>query len=745
MTRRPLSVRILDQLKRVPWWALSAATHVLLLLLLAHLTFVHIAREDEDFLIRVNLLEESPGEKEAEIPGPVTDEKPEPEPTPPLDVPIEPTPEPEPQVEQVVEVTTEVAPEEPPQETKPIIGVGSSAPSLFALRTPAGRSKAVSAGGGNARSENAVERGLRWLAAHQDQDGRWDWNGYTKHCPQDGPCPEFRPRNARVRADLTGIGAGKTDLDPGVTGLAVLCFLGAGHTHLAGDYRPVVRAGLDYLRSVQTADGCFGRDCHHAMYNHGIATLAVAEACAMTGDRSLHPLVQKGVEFIAETQQSGGGWDYRARRTGRNDTSIAGWQVMALKSAQAAGVEIPWKTLYGIVRHMDRRTMSSGEVVYADRGTGAGRRGYSMVAVGMVCRQFLGWSRESPILQRQARVLRSHRPAWEKFGPRSFESVYYWYYGTIAMFQMGGEHWRLWNGALRDLLIERQIGDGHAHGSWEPEDVWATTIGGRLYATTLNILNLEIYYRYLPMYKEASLDAVGTLLVAARARNQDIRRHALRILGQFDDSRAIRAIGEAARGADDVFVRLEAGKTLAFREEPAGVEALRALLKSENAFVRDQALKALAALGDRSLVPVFIEALRDDSKVVVGSAAIALRRLTDESFGFSSLASPEQQEAAIQRWQEWWKRREAPPPEKEHEAVVLAVHPDTGLVMIGLGTEHRVLHGDRFSIFRGQEYVGLVEVNGLYPDMSAAKVVQRFTKRSIRKGDRVAPHRVLEN
>ena len=77
---------------------------------------------------------------------------------------------------------------------------------------------------------------------------------------------------------------------------------------------------------------------------------------------------------------------------------------------------------------------------------------------------------------------------------------YYWYYGTLAMYQYGGEPWQKWNGSLRNLLVATQRQDGHAKGSWDPRGPWGT-YGGRIYATALSTLCLEVYYRFLPLYQ----------------------------------------------------------------------------------------------------------------------------------------------------------------------------------------------------------------------------------------------------
>ncbi|MCU0728135.1 MAG: hypothetical protein MUE73_20495, partial [Planctomycetes bacterium] len=113
------------------------------------------------------------------------------------------------------------------------------------------------------RSEGAVEGGLEWLKNHQDVEGMWDCDGFMKHDKIPPVCD----------------GAGNAMYDPGVSGLALLAFLGAGETHKHGRYKKTVREGLRYLKQIQDPEGCFGpRTTTHFTYNHAIGALAMAEA-----------------------------------------------------------------------------------------------------------------------------------------------------------------------------------------------------------------------------------------------------------------------------------------------------------------------------------------------------------------------------------------------------------------------------------------------------------------------------------
>ncbi len=371
----------------------------------------------------------------------------------------------------------------------------------------AGKTAALGHYGGDAHTEDAVSRGLRWLAAHRDARGGWRAGGYTRQCRHFVPCR----------------GAGGRDYDVGVTSMAVLAFLGAGHLpglderaiagarstrgFASGPYGPVVKAALDYLLREQATSGCFGMSGNNYMYNHAITTFAMAEAYALTGDPRYGQSTVRAVQFSASSQQSGGGWDYTSRSSGRDDLSITGWQVMALMSAQKAGIDVPSSTLSRLRDSIDRAITPEGIGIYANRGTDAGRRGINMVAVGLLSRVLLHEPPDRRSMLRAAELLNAphHVPDWEKLGrwDKHFQSYYYWYTASLALFLHSAgrdrERWDAWNYFLRKELLRLQSRRPHEEGSWRPEPNWIGVSGGRVYATAINVLTLETYYRYKPL------------------------------------------------------------------------------------------------------------------------------------------------------------------------------------------------------------------------------------------------------
>jgi len=235
------------------------------------------------------------------------------------------------------------------------------------------------------------------------------------------------------------------------------------------------------------------------MYGHAMATFALAEAYAMSRDHQdapqLRAAVERAVAFILASQLEDGGWRYFQYQTLGGDMSIFGWQLMALKSAQLGGVPIPRRVRDRMVDFLKTNS----------RGTNGGLGAYrttspttpSMTAEGLYCRQILGAGRDSASSKEAVEYLLSFR----NLPTRQRLDLYYWYYGTLAMFQYGGKEWQQWNLRVRDLLISEQVKDGPYAGSWEPRDPWSG-YGGRIYSTSIATLTLEVYYRYLPLYKE---------------------------------------------------------------------------------------------------------------------------------------------------------------------------------------------------------------------------------------------------
>ncbi len=343
--------------------------------------------------------------------------------------------------------------------------------------------------GGSPGTESAVTAALRWLHFHQNKNGQWDQDGFQKNCD----------KSKGAACD----GQGTSHYDVAVTGLSLLAFLGNGQTHRVGMFKKTVKRGLDWLVARQQDDGTFGpRTSESWVYNHAIGTMALCEAYAVTRDYRLKTPAQKALDYIRKAQVKGLGWKYEAG-TGRCDTSVTGWMVLALKAAKTAGLSVDKSMFNGAINWFDRATNTAGKCGYMKPGDdGSVIRGVNehhaklptMTAVSVLCRILSGQKRQDAKVLKGVDILMSSLPNWNK--PKNDKvDMYYWYYATYAMFQYGGQNWHKWNTAMKKALLDTQRMGGCADGSWDPVGKWGA-VGGRVYATAIGALTLEIYYRY---------------------------------------------------------------------------------------------------------------------------------------------------------------------------------------------------------------------------------------------------------
>jgi hypothetical protein len=345
------------------------------------------------------------------------------------------------------------------------IGGGLLGTPGFNGRSGATKVKLLTSEGGNADSERAVALGLAWLAKQQRPDGSWEFDGGSKA--------------DRIAA----------------TGMCLLPFLAAGETHLTGKkYKTHVAKGLAYLRSQLKPNGQFGAS---GMYSQPIATMALCEAAGMTQDRALLNAGQAAVDYIVKAQSGNGSWGYTAGQEG--DTSIVGWNIQALKSARLAGIAVPYKAFNQAAAFLNSVSNDSG-ASYGYRGPGASP---NLSAVGLLCRQYMGWTpRNGKLGEGVDKLVSKYPPQRDDF------NMYYYYYATQVVHFFGGKDWEVkWNPAMRKVLLDWQITENTANakpvdlGSWPKDNHFIGSECGKLGTTAMAVLTLEVYYRHTPLYK----------------------------------------------------------------------------------------------------------------------------------------------------------------------------------------------------------------------------------------------------
>lgn len=394
------------------------------------------------------------------------------------------------------------------------------------------------------QSERAVEAGLKWLSLHQLPDGGWafdleerDRNEQVGYCQ--GQCTNTFPTSS-------GASNYRRSLHPSrmaATALALLPFLGAGYTHQHSEqvnniYQKTVHAGLEYLK-YGTRSSENGYDFRNGllgqgMYIQGIVTLTFCEAYEMTSDNALKQYAQEGLRFIEAAQREDGGWRYHARQDNdylkdiSGDTTVTGWQMLALKSGISAGLQVRTSVLYKVTYFLDHVQHKEGNLYHylpIKNETGMHKM-VSTTAVGLLLRLYLGWTMEKSgmkkgVSQLTAWITEENRN-WqlaqsgkvnfrrgdriiEFFGQTSggkrlyVHNLYFSYYAMLVLHNLGGSDWHRSFKIVRDFLIETQSNQGHETGSWLFYDQYLND-GGRLLNTTLALLILETPYRYLPMY-----------------------------------------------------------------------------------------------------------------------------------------------------------------------------------------------------------------------------------------------------
>lgn len=366
---------------------------------------------------------------------------------------------------------------------------------LYRGRWGEARVDAVQRRGGDARTEAAVAAALHWLAAAQSPDGSWE---AARH----GAGQERRTLGEYRHA--TGAGA-----DTAMTGLALLAFLGAGHTHLSGPYREQVEAGLTYLVApgvgVQLPSGDLSgpkqsgwtpANTYARLYSHAMATLAVAEAYAVTGDPRLREPLQRAAGYTLQAQNSrSGGWRYRPGISDDpGDTSQFGWHALALTTCQRGGLPVLTAThqqrMFGFLDSV-RHGAHGGLASYRPRTVGGQQPTPAMTAEAWASRLLLGSPPSAAAAEEARQMLLAHLPG------EGEDNFYYWYYGTLAMVRYQDSGWQRWNAALKERLLGSQNGGGSDDsGAWEPTCIWGG-YGGRVYCTALGCLCLEAYYRFM--------------------------------------------------------------------------------------------------------------------------------------------------------------------------------------------------------------------------------------------------------
>jgi hypothetical protein len=535
----------------VPAWMISLALHALVALGFSLVAFNQAAKEEELPPMVVQNVEPPPPVTEEEKNKQIEEIQ---QTEIAVDKPVDQPQKVETPVAEVQETTpTETAPVDTPtlassESNSDAVGMnviaagGSGGGSPLSTRSGNGKRAGIMRYGGSAGSERAVDNALRWFQRHQSPDGSWSPATYTSRCTGSTPCEPGAVHNHE-----SGENADNGSEQIGITGLVTLCYLGAGYDHQTPNkYQATVKKSIAWLLSVQRPDGSF-RNCFS--YSQAIGTMALAEALAMSNDSNLRSATQRGVNYLLSTRLPAGpaaqevarkmgkkiqalGWgDWH--HNGDNRTSATGWGLQALKSAHIAGVDVRdgmdgarvwlkmlWQGTNGLLKlpqdkvndpsklDVNKDTTTLAYVLNGNDGKVSGldepHKLWNMAPLGVMAGLYLGFDKKDPMIQ----TMRNHVLKYDLPQPgKAIYNLYYTYYGTFAMFQMGGKDWQIWNKEVRDRLVSSQRRDGCRAGSWSPNgnfygsNVNGTNIGPIL-TTAFSCLCLEVYYRYQQVHGE---------------------------------------------------------------------------------------------------------------------------------------------------------------------------------------------------------------------------------------------------
>jgi len=291
--------------------------------------------------------------------------------------------------------------------------------------------------------ERMYKKGLEWLVKNQTEKGAWK-DSYGSQ--------------------------------PGVAGLAVVAMLAHGEDPNTGPYAVNIKRGLEFILSQQNAkNGYIG----NSMYNHGFATLALAEAYGAVHDARLGPALQKAVELIltAQARNAYGGWRY-SPETSDADTTVSGAQMVALFAARNAGVGVPEDAIQKGIRFFLLCQGADGGVGYTGPDSGNAPRTAIAALVLALAKQ----KNSKPFLA-ATRFLGT--------APREDHYFhYYLYYAAQAYFHTSPKAWREWNAINIKAMSATQGRDGAWEGSF-----------GATFTTSACLLSLALNYRFLPIYE----------------------------------------------------------------------------------------------------------------------------------------------------------------------------------------------------------------------------------------------------
>ncbi|MBN1863328.1 MAG: terpene cyclase/mutase family protein [Victivallales bacterium] len=270
--------------------------------------------------------------------------------------------------------------------------------------------------------------------------------------------------------------------NPGVVGLGITAMIASGEDPNHGKYAQNIKKGLDFIfTSTNKTNGFIG----NSMYNHGFATLALAEAYGEVEDERIGPALRQAVNLILTSQADNPLSAWRYSPTSRDaDTTVSGAVLVALFAAANAGIEVPDNAVSKALKYYETCQSPDGGFGYSSAGGSNAPR----TAIGALVFALAG-KRDSPVFKRATAYLMSNTHS------SRMDSYYFYgiYYASQAFFHSGSrERWDAWNKINIKTLKNLQREDGSWHGSY-----------GSSFSTSAALLSLALNYRFLPIYERS--------------------------------------------------------------------------------------------------------------------------------------------------------------------------------------------------------------------------------------------------
>jgi len=320
-----------------------------------------------------------------------------------------------------------------------------------------------------------VVDGLRFLAKTQNRDGSWS----------------------------SGTGLVR---NVGITGLACMAFLANGSQPGRGEFGENIDRGLDFVLSNVRRDGFIAADGGNSkMYEHGFATLFLAEAYGMAQRPDLGEKLRMAVGCIQRSQKRiDGGWRYDPMPEGDSDISVTVCQILALRAARNTGIKVPRECIDRAIHYVKQSCQADGSFVYMLPMRAGGS--YALLSAGISSLYGAG-EYNCPELKRALVRFEEETPRnIGKNGPISHYYFYAHYYAAQAAFHAGGKYWSLYYPAICTELAQTQGGDG----SWDSNF-------GNAFGTAMACLVLQLPYQYLPIFQRLGVDEAAARQGAPRA------------------------------------------------------------------------------------------------------------------------------------------------------------------------------------------------------------------------------------